>query len=60
VIAGKTIQSFGQDAQYGTPDVARFAGTLASQPMANPQFSGSCANRLLAGSLPLVPAPSVP
>jgi hypothetical protein len=38
----QTIQSFGGDAQYGKPDVARYGGTLASAPMRNPQFSGRC------------------
>jgi hypothetical protein len=43
VIAGTTTQNFGETAQYGTPDFARYGGTLTSQPMPNPQFSGSCA-----------------
>jgi hypothetical protein len=38
-----TIRDFGKDAQYGTPDVARFAGTIISAPMPNPQFTGRCA-----------------
>lgn len=42
VIPGTTQQSFGGAAQYGTPNVARFAGTLTSQPLPNPQFNGSC------------------
>jgi hypothetical protein len=42
VIPGTTVQSFGGTSEYGAPDVARFAGTLTSQPMPNPQFSGSC------------------
>jgi hypothetical protein len=37
-----TIQTFGKDAQYGTPDVARFAGTSTSAVLPNPQFSGGC------------------
>ncbi|HEX6796731.1 MAG TPA: hypothetical protein VF116_03335 [Ktedonobacterales bacterium] len=41
-IPGETTQSFGGDAQYGTPDVARYGGTLTSPVMANPQFSGGC------------------
>jgi hypothetical protein len=40
-----TTQDFGQDSQYGTPDVARFAGTSTSDPMPNPQFSSACAGR---------------
>jgi hypothetical protein len=43
VIPGMTFQSFGGPAEYGTPDIARFGGTLTSAPMANPQTSGSCA-----------------
>jgi len=42
VIPGTTLQSFGGPAEYGTPDVARFGGTLTSAPLPNPQFSGSC------------------
>ena len=38
VIAGRTITSFGGDAQYGVPDVARFGGTLTSAVLANPQI----------------------
>jgi hypothetical protein len=41
-IPGTTIEDFGRDAQYGTPDVARFAGTLTSQEVPNPQFSARC------------------
>ena len=39
----RTIKTFGKDAQYGTPNVARFAGTSTSAVQANPQFSGVCA-----------------
>ena len=39
----RTFKTFGKDAQYGTPDVARFAGTSTSAVQANPQFSGICA-----------------
>ncbi len=42
-IAGQTTENFGGDAQYGTPDVARYGGTIISQVLANPQFSGKCA-----------------
>jgi hypothetical protein len=41
-IPGTTIEGFGAAAEYGTPDVARFGGTLTSAEMANPQFSGRC------------------
>ena len=37
-----TIANFGKDAQYGTPDVARYAGTVISAPAPNPEFSGGC------------------
>ena len=37
-----TIETFGGGGQYGAPDVARFAGTLTSAVMPNPQFSGRC------------------
>ena len=40
-----TTQDFGKDAQYGTPNVARYAGTIISAPMPNPQFTGRCANQ---------------
>jgi hypothetical protein len=36
VIAHRTITSFGGDAQYGTPDVARYGGTLTSAVLSNP------------------------
>jgi len=39
-----TLENFGKDAQYGTPDVARYAGTVISAPMANPEFTSRCAN----------------
>jgi hypothetical protein len=42
-VRGATIEDFGKTAQYGTPDVARFGGTLVSSQFPNPQFSGSCA-----------------
>jgi hypothetical protein len=37
-----TTQTFGKDAQYGTPNVARFAGTIISAVQNNPQFKGGC------------------
>ena len=37
-----TFKTFGKDAQYGTPDVARFAGTSTSPVQANPEFAGGC------------------
>jgi hypothetical protein len=37
-----TVVNFGKDAEYGTPDVARYGGTIISAPMPNPQFSPFC------------------
>ena len=37
-----TVQTFGKDAEYGVPDIARFGGTSASPVLANPEFAGSC------------------
>ena len=42
VIAGNTTATFGRDAQYGTPDVARYGGTLASPVLKNPQTRRWC------------------
>jgi hypothetical protein len=42
VLPGVTTQDFGKDAEYGTPDVARYGGTLISAPMSNPEFTGNC------------------
>ena len=44
---GVTTQDFGGDAQYGTPNVARYGGTIISQPMKNPEFNGSCSKKIL-------------
>jgi hypothetical protein len=37
-----TLTDFGKTSQYGTPDVARYGGTIISAPQPNPQFAGSC------------------
>jgi hypothetical protein len=37
-----TIENLGGDAQYGTPDVARYGGTIISAVQKNPEFSGGC------------------
>ena len=42
VIAGQTSKTFGKDAQYGTADIARYGGTLASPVIANPQTRRWC------------------
>ena len=34
--------TFGGDAQFGTPNVARFAGTIISAPLPNPQLTHTC------------------
>ncbi len=39
VIPGVTLRSFGQDSQYGHPDVKRYGGTLVSAPMPNPELT---------------------
>jgi hypothetical protein len=41
-IKGVTTNDFGTTAEYGTPNLARFAGTLTSRVMANPQLNSSC------------------
>jgi hypothetical protein len=38
----RTVADFGKDAQYGTPNIARYGGTIISAPMTNPEFSGRC------------------
>ncbi|MBO0732230.1 MAG: hypothetical protein J2P57_23420, partial [Acidimicrobiaceae bacterium] len=50
-IPGTTTQSFGGPAEYGTPDVARFGGTLTSSVMANPELSGGCGSLTLSGAM---------
>jgi hypothetical protein len=37
-----TLNDFGKDAQYGTPNIARYGGTIISAPMPNPTLSRSC------------------
>jgi hypothetical protein len=37
-----TVKDFGKDAQYGTPDLAYYGGTLISAPQPNPQVTGGC------------------
>jgi hypothetical protein len=37
-----TVRAFGKDAEYGTPDLARFGGTSTSTVQPNPEFSGRC------------------
>jgi hypothetical protein len=37
-----TKRDFGRDSEYGTPNVARYGGTIISQPMANPQLNTRC------------------
>ena len=42
VIPGQTRTAFGGDAQYGTPDTARYGGTIISPVLSNPQTNGRC------------------
>jgi hypothetical protein len=42
VLPGVTSRDFGQDAEYGRPDLARYGGTIISAPMANPEFGRGC------------------
>jgi hypothetical protein len=42
VLPGVTTQKLGKDAEYGTPDTARYGGTSISAPAANPEFTGNC------------------
>ena len=42
VLPGVTKRTFGKDAQYGVPNVARFAGTSTSPVMPNPVRTGNC------------------
>jgi hypothetical protein len=44
-IPGLTSQDFGGPAEYGTANLARYAGTVISAPMANPEFNGNCGNK---------------
>jgi hypothetical protein len=37
-----TKNTFGKTAQYGTPDLARFGGTLTSPVQTNPALGGGC------------------
>ncbi len=39
-IKGVTTRDFGKDAQYGAPDLARYAGTLISPIKSNPEVTG--------------------
>jgi hypothetical protein len=41
-----TRQDFGQDAQYGSPDLAWYGGTNISPVQANPEFAAHCAGSL--------------
>jgi len=39
-----TVENFGKDAQYGTPDLSWYGGTSISPVEPNPQFAGRCGN----------------
>jgi hypothetical protein len=38
-----TVQDFGRDAEYGSPDLSWYGGTSISAPVANPDYTGRCA-----------------
>ena len=38
-----TVRFFGGDAEYGTADLSRYAGTVISNPMPNPAYANVCA-----------------
>jgi len=42
VISGVTSKNFGKAAQYGTPDIARYGGTLTSKVINNPELASGC------------------
>ena len=42
VIPGRTVKQFGDDAEYGTPDTARYGGTLTSAVPPNPLANSFC------------------
>jgi hypothetical protein len=46
-IPGVTKMAFGKDAQYGTPDLARFGGTATSPILTNPATAGGCTSLTL-------------
>jgi hypothetical protein len=37
-----TVTDLGKDAQYGTPDLTWYGGTLTTPPLPNPEFTGAC------------------
>src|ERR1700733_3365889 len=41
-VSPQTIEDFGKDAQYGSPDLSWYGGTSISAPRPNPEFSGRC------------------
>jgi hypothetical protein len=41
-VKGVTTSTFGKDAQYGTPDLARFGGTVISKVFSNPANAKGC------------------
>ena len=42
ILPGVTTRDFGKDAEYGSPDTARYGGTVISAPRSNPEFDKSC------------------
>jgi hypothetical protein len=41
-VPGVITQDFGKDAQYGTPDLSYYGGTLIRPVQRNPGFSAAC------------------
>ncbi len=41
-VKGITKSSFGKDKQYGTPDIARYGGTIISKVRTNPELGKGC------------------
>src|ERR1700683_892594 len=41
-VSPQTIEDFGKDAQYGSPDLSWYGGTSVSAPRPNPEFTERC------------------
>jgi len=41
-VSPQTIEDFGKDTQYGSPDLSWYGGTSVSAPMSNPEFTQRC------------------
>jgi hypothetical protein len=47
VIAHVTKRNFGKDGEYGTPDIARYGGTVISKVLSNPTLARGCRRVIL-------------